>query len=416
MKVSGNKNALLPMVCGTLLTDETVSLSNVPPISDCEKLKKYVSGFGAEIIHDKREKSASFCHKNNHWIDNTVAMPVGIRSTVLLMAPLLHRVGSFKLDHGSKGCALGVREIDPHLDVVSAFGCQVFYDGQECYVKAPDSFHAASLWMDYQSVTATETFLMMAVLAGGVSTLTNAACEPHVKYFCHFLQQMGAKIEGVGTSILTVEGVDRLSGVEFKVPDDHHEAATYAAIGAATGGVIEIETDVAPDMPLIVRQLRKVGLNVTLSGNKITTGKSHFIVENSLTPETYVKVEAAPWPYFPADLLPQIIGASIQSKGEVLFWNKVYEGALFWSSELMKFGVRTHLADPHRLLKTDGKILRPAVVEAPYIIRVVLGLVIAALQIEGRSEIKNADPITRAHPDFIEKLQSLGAKVTYMND
>jgi len=128
------------------------------------------------------------------------------------------------------------------------------------------------------------------------------------------------------------------------------------------------------------------------------------------------KVEAAPWPYFPADILPQIIGASIQSEGEVLYWNKVYEGALFWSSELQKFGARVHLSDPHRLLMIGSGQLRPATVEAPYIIRVVLGLVIAALQIQGQSIVKKADPIARAHPDFIEKLQSLGADIRWIED
>ncbi|MFD2178234.1 UDP-N-acetylglucosamine 1-carboxyvinyltransferase [Veronia pacifica] len=413
--LSGNKNALLPMVCGSLLTDERVVLTNVPPISDCDKLTHYFSDFNAHIDHDRQRDTLSLLHKYNQWRHHSAMLPTGIRSTVLLMAPLLHRTGEFILDQSSKGCSLGVREIDPHLEVVRAFGCKVAYDGNICRINAPQQMNAADIWLDYQSVTATETFLMMAVLTPGISTLTNAACEPHVKYFCRYLIGMGAKISGVGTSSLIVEGISTLNGISFRVPDDHHEAATYAAMGAATGGNIEIESDIVSELPLIIRQMRKVGLNVTLNGNRIYTDVSDFRVQPSLTPETFIKVEAAPWPYFPADLLPQIISATIQSQGEVLFWNKIYEGALFWSSELVKFGVRCHLSDPHRLLLTGNNTLRPASVDSPYIIRVVLGLLIAALQIKGRSEIRNADPIARAHPDLIEKLTHLGADVEWQD-
>ena len=169
-------------------------------------------------------------------------------------------------------------------------------------------------------------------------------------------------------------------------------------------------------MKLIVRQFQKIGLNVSITETGLLTGPSTYEVEKNFTPEVVTKVEAAPWPYFPADILPQIIGASIQSKGEILYWNKVYEGALFWSSELQKFGARVHLSDPHRLLMIGSGQLRPATVEAPYIIRVVLGLVIAALQIPGKSVVKKADPIARAHPDFIEKLQGLGADIRWIED
>ncbi len=414
--ISGNKNALLPMICGSLLTDDVVKLSNVPPISDSIKLVHCVTAVGTQVTQDNDAHTLGLSHRDTRWNPENINLPTGIRSAVLLMAPLLHRTGVFHLEHNSKGCALGIRELDPHLKVVQSFGCKVVYDGSQCLVTAPTRLHSCNIWLDYQSVTATETFLLMAVLAPGISKLTNAASEPHVKYFCDYLVTMGAKIDGIGTSILTVQGVEQLNGTHFRVPDDHHEAATFAAIGAATGGVLRITTDIVDDMPLIIRQFQKIGLNIHAEGNQLITGPSTFEVEKSLTPETIAKVEAAPWPYFPADILPQIIGASIQARGEVLYWNKVYEGALFWSSELLKFGVRSHLSDPHRLILTGSSQLRPAVVEAPYIIRVVLGLVIAALQIEGTSEIRNADPIARAHPDFIDKLQAIGAKIRWVDE
>ncbi len=412
--VSGSKNALLPMICGSLLTKETVRLTNVPAITDGLKIAQFFRDLGSKV--EENPDSLLIAHEHAATNIETTAIPTGIRSSILLIAPLLYLTGRFEFDQDAKGCALGVREIDPHLKIVADFGCRVVFDGSACVISKPKDCVAAEIWLDYQSVTATETFLMMAVLAKGTSKLTNAASEPHVKYFCEFLNKMGAKIMGIGTSILEVEGVATLGGVDFRVPDDHHEAATYAAIGASTGGVLKINTDIVSEMTLIVRQFQKIGLNVQIVKGGLLTGPSSFKVVENFTPELVAKVEAAPWPYFPADILPQLIGASIQAKGEVLFWNKVYEGALFWSSELSKFGAKAFLADPHRLVMMRNTQLRPAIVEAPYIIRVVLGLVIAALQIEGESEILNAEPIKRAHPDFIDKLISLGAQIEWVNE
>ena len=414
LSVSGNKNALLPMICGSLLTRDPIKLTNVPSITDGVKIANFFRELGSTVEDDVANSEMCIHHALELDRIPSASLPTGIRSSVLLIAPLLHLTGKFEFNQDAKGCALGVREIDPHLNIVSEFGCNVSYDGANCIISKPNSFRNADIWLDYQSVTATETFVMMAVLVPGISRLTNAASEPHVKYFCKYLESMGAKIKGIGTSVIEVEGVQSLRGTNFRVPDDHHEAATYAAIGAATGGVLKINTHIVNEMDLIFRQFRKVGLNVTVTKNSIITGPSNFQVEKSFSPELITKVEAAPWPYFPADILPQLIGASIQADQEIMFWNKVYEGALFWSSELLKFGVRAHLSDPHRLLLTRNQSLRPAAVEAPYIIRVVLGLLIAALQIEGTSEIFNADPIRRAHPDFIEKLKSIGAEIEWV--
>jgi len=412
--ISGNKNALLPMVCGSLLSSEAIEISNVPKISDGLKILDMFRSIGSDVAQD--DSSINLKHLSDITNISASLIPVGIRSAVLLFSPIIYRTGRFEFDQDAKGCALGVREIDPHLEVLKSLGCDIAYNGKKCVITCLDGFKGADVWLDYQSVTATETFLMAATVAKGQSKLTNAACEPHVKSFCDFLTAMGAKISGIGTSILTVEGVDKLSGASIRVPDDHHEAATYAAIGASTGGILNIETHISSEMELIVRQFQKVGLNVEITETGLLTGPSSFCVQQNFTPEVITKVEAAPWPYFPADILPQIIGAAIQSKGEVLYWNKVYEGALFWSSELQKFGARVHLSDPHRLVMIGSGKLRPATVEAPYIIRVVLGLVIAALQIPGKSVVKKAGPIARAHPDFIEKLQSLGADIHWIED
>lgn len=412
VRPSGNKNAVLPMLCATLLTDETVTLENVPDISDIDKLVSFFESKGSEVVRDQNAQTLTIKHDLNAFRQSEADLPVGIRAAVLLLAPTILRTGFVRFDTEAKGCALGVREIDPHIEILQSFGGTLL-NQRPCEVAAHDGAAGARIWPDYASVTGTETFIMMASLAKGISVLKNAASEPHVQALCHMLVAMGAKIEGIGTSQLTIEGVEALSGTSARVPDDHHEVATFLAIGAVTGGRLRVESDINEHLELILRQFGKLGMTFDVEpGAVTTTGWTRRITE-PFTAEMLPKIEAAPWPYFPADLLPQAIGVSVGCSGNIMFWNKVYEGALGWSAELLKFGARVQLADPHRLIVFGGNQLRPATVEAPYIIRVVVALLVAAVQIDGESRIKNADPIRRAYPHFVEKLVSLGAKVEW---
>ncbi|MGV8952841.1 MAG: UDP-N-acetylglucosamine 1-carboxyvinyltransferase [Cypionkella sp.] len=412
IRPSGNKNAVLPMLCATLLTDEEVTLQNVPEISDIDKLVEYFRSKGSRVERNLARQTLTIQHDFAAFETSDAELPVGIRAAVLLLAPVIVRSGGLKFDTEAKGCALGVREIDPHLEFIERFGSQIV--GTHPYrIERNGAVKATDIWPDYASVTATETFAMIAAVADGTSTMTNAASEPHVQALCLMLQAMGAKIDGLGTSRLTFHGVERLGGTVARVPDDHHEVATFLAIGAVTGGRLKVETDMAPQMTLILRQFGKLGLQFEVEEDGVTaTGWTRKITE-PYTAEMLPKIEAAPWPYFPADLLPHVIGISVGCSGDIMFWNKVYEGALGWSSELLKFGARVHLSDPHRLIVFGGNTLRPATVEAPYIIRVVLALLLSAIQIEGQSRIKNADPIRRAYPHFVEKLSALGARIRW---
>jgi UDP-N-acetylglucosamine 1-carboxyvinyltransferase len=409
---SGNKNAVLPILCATLLSPGRFEISNVPDISDVEKLLDYFASCGSFIERDRENNRVVIKHSFHESERDLVSLPTGIRSAVLLLAPTVVSLRRLKFDTEAKGCALGIREIDPHLAILSGFGCSILETRP--YTIRLDGHHVGQeIWADYASVTATETFVMMAASAKGRSVLTNAASEPHVQALCHFLEKMGAQISGIGTSMLTIEGTEDLFAADFSIPDDHHEVATFLAIGGVTNGHITVETDVGPHMPLIVRQFSKLGLNIDSGPNSLSVRGWSRNVDRPYTQELIPKIEAAPWPYFPADLLPQAIGVAVGCTQEVMFWNKVYEGALGWSGELSKFGAKVLLADPHRLVVFGGSHLRPAVVEAPYIIRVVLGLFIAALQIDGESVIRNADPIRRAHPRFVEKLKAMGADVEW---
>lgn len=414
IRPSGNKNAVLPMICASLLTDEPVHLTNVPEITDVDKIADYFRSLGSDVAYDKSKGTLSLHHKGDIDAKAIEDLPLGIRSAILLLAPVLVRHGRLKFDTDAKGCALGIREIDPHIQFLMEFGCdRAPGDGIDLTLRGRPQ--GALIWAEYASVTATETFLMAAATAQGTSILTNAASEPHVQAVSRMLMDMGAQIDGAGTSRVTVQGVDRLSGTTQRVPDDHHEVATFLALGGVSGGQVTVETDIMSEMPLILEQFSKLGLRFDVQKDRVTVTEWTREVTMPLTQQMTTKIEAAPWPYFPADLLPQAIGVSVGCTGDVMFWNKVYEGALGWSGELAKFGVRCHLSDPHRLIVFGNSRLKPAEVEAPYIIRVVVGLLIAAIQVPGESMIRKADPIRRAHPNFVENLTALGADLRWVD-
>jgi len=413
---SANKNAVLPVLCASLLTREPVVLRNVPDISDVRKLLEFFRALGSQVEADFSLGIVRLVHGPG-LEPEAARLPVGMRSVVMLIPALLYRFGRATLEEDAKGCTLGVREIDPHIEVFRAFGVEVESGPEGIVVFGPRAFRPARHWLDYASVTTTENFLMCAVGAAGRSRLVNAACEPHVQEFCKFLALMGARIEGAATSTLEVEGRAELFGADYTFAEDHHEAATFLALGAITGGAVRVRNGAPEQFQLLDRTFAKFGVEISHVG-----GWSRAIVRGPLrvlqpfTPHLLQKVEAAPWPYVPADLLPIFIALGAKAEGQVLFWNKVYDGALGWTSELTKFGVQAVTCDPHRVITFGGRPLSPAEVESPYIIRVAIALLMLAVSIEGRSVIHNADPIGRAHPRFAETLQALGADVTWEDE
>jgi len=414
---SANKNAVLPILCATLLTDEPVTLRGVPDITDVRQIVGLFERLGSEVEMDFATRVLRVRHRAGLKAE-AARLPEGMRSSIMLIPGLLARLGEARIEGEVKGCSLGVREIDPHIEVFQTFGTEVSAEEGALRLalrdKGPRPFDAAHHWLDYASVTTTENFVLCAATAEGTSTLTNAACEPHVQEFCGFLAKMGARIEGVGASRLTVTGVERLFGAEHEFAEDFHEITTFLALGAITGGEIAVRNAHPEQFPLIDRTFHKFGVTISHEG-----GWSRARVDGPLTvakPFTsYLlpKVEAAPWPYLPVDLLPIFIALGVRADGEVMFWNKVYEGALGWTSELAKFGAHAMQCDPHRVVTFGGKPLAPAKVESPYIIRVAIAFLMLAASIKGQSTILNADPIRRAHPGFVENLIGLGADVEW---
>jgi UDP-N-acetylglucosamine 1-carboxyvinyltransferase len=414
---SANKNAVLPILCATLLTDEPVTLRGVPDITDARQIIDLFQRLGSEVHVDFDTGELRVCHRGAL---NTEAarLPEGMRSSIMLIPALLARLGEARIEGDVKGCTLGVREIDPHIEVFQTFGVEVTPErGALALTNVRGNgrpFAAASHWLDYASVTTTENFVLCAATAAGTSTLTNAACEPHVQEFCAFLGKMGAKIEGVGASRLVVEGVETLHGAEHDFAEDFHEVATFMALGAITGGEVSVRNARPDQFPLIDRTFGKFGVRVThQDGWSSARADGPLKVVPPFTASILPKVEAAPWPYLPVDLLPIFIALGAKADGEMMYWNKVYEGALGWTSELAKFGAHALSCDPHRVITFGGKPLAPATVESPYIIRVAIALLMLAASIDGASKILNADPIRRAHPRFVENLIALGADVEW---
>jgi UDP-N-acetylglucosamine 1-carboxyvinyltransferase len=411
---SANKNSVLPILCATLLTAQPVRLVGIPDITDVRKILEIFRTLGSTVSVDYATGILDLHHEKTEFDPERHHLPEEMRSSIMLVPPLLARFGVARLENDVQGCTLGVREIDPHVEVMERFGAQVERRPEALIMRVDSHLVANDHWLDYASVTTTENFVLCAALTHGTSTLMNAASEPHVQEFCRFLAMLGAQIEGIGTSRVVVHGVARLGGGEFRFAEDFHEAATFLALGAITGGCITVKNSVPEQFPLIDRTFAKFGVQVVHEG-----GWSHTRVDGPLrvkepfTRNILQKVEAAPWPYLPVDLLPIFVALGVRAEGSMLYWNKVYEGAMGWTSELSKFGAHAFMADPHRIVTFGGKPLVPAEVESPYIIRVAIALLMLAASIPGRSVIHNATPVRRAHPHFAENIRMLGAQIEW---
>jgi UDP-N-acetylglucosamine 1-carboxyvinyltransferase len=431
---SGNKNSVLPIVCASLLTDDPVRLENVPAITDLDKIVAFLTAQGSRIDWDKNAGIMRLDHSGFRPAAGTAGheLPQDMRSTVLLYPALLRRLKKITLTANATGCSLGVREIDPHLEIFAQLGATITTApaaaGEPLHIALPGGrFKGSRHWCDYMSVTVTENFLMAAALADGESTLINAASEPHVQDLCAFLSAMGARIEGAGTSMLRVTGVPRLAGAAATIQTDYHEIVTFLALGAITGGEVRVKKSLPRHFDLITRAFRKLGVVIehetaaaagdagaaTDDFDVLVRRNQSLVIEEPYTSNLLPKIEAAPWPYFSVDLLPLMIALSTRARGTIHFWNKVYENGFSWMPELAKFGAHVMVSDPHRILVFGGKPLRPAVVDAPYVIRATIALYMVAASIPGRSVVKNADTIKRAHPRFVENLQTLGAEVEW---
>src|SRR6478735_2732187 len=412
---SANKNAVLPVLCATLLSDAPITLRNVPEITDVTRIVEFFGELGSTVTWDKADRRLDIDHST---IPSSAkaTLPQAMRASIMMIPGLLVRLGEARLEHEVKGCTLGAREIDPHVAVFRAFGADVGQKGHDIVFRVTGNGQATRMWLEYASVTTTENFILSALTVTGTSQIVNAACEPHVQEMCDFLQLCGAKIVGKGTSMVSVEGGTKLGGADYTFTDDFHEIATFLALSAITGGDIRVRNGHPEHFDLIDRTFAKFGGEVRHeNGWSQLTVPDRLVVEENFTSHLITTVEAAPWPYIPADLLPIFIALGVRAEGQMMFWNKVYEGGLTWHTELSLFGAHTLLCDPHRLITFGGDELAPATVTSPYIIRVAIALLMVASSIDGESTILDADPIRRAHPRFIDNFVALGADVQWVS-
>lgn len=412
---SANKNAVLPVLCSTLLSDAPITLRNVPEITDVQRIHAFFTELGSTVEWDKAGKILKIDHST---ISSSAKarLPQAMRASIMMIPGLLARLGEARLEHEVKGCTLGAREIDPHVEVFKAFGAEVSTEGRHIVFRQKGKAQSTRMWLEYASVTTTENFIICGLSAKGTSQIVNAACEPHVQELCAFLEKMGAKIKGKGTSMVSVEECTSFTSVDYTFADDYHEVATFLALAAVTGGDIAVRNGCPEHFMLIDRTFEKFGAHVEhKDGWSRMAAPDRLRVQDNFTSHLTVKVEAAPWPYIPADLLPIFIALGVKAEGQVMFWNKVYEGGLTWHTELSLFGAHTLLCDPHRLITFGGDKLVPGTVTSPYIIRVAIALLMVAASIDGESTILDADPIRRAHPNFVDNIDSLGVDVQWVD-
>jgi UDP-N-acetylglucosamine 1-carboxyvinyltransferase len=412
---AGNKNSALPALCATLLTDETITLRNFPDLTDVNKLVELMISLGSQIEWDKKVSTITINNSNFKNSFGDQGFPLGMRGAILLLGPLLARIGEIEVKEEIGGCTLGIRELDPHLEVLKELGAKVSTNGS-IKIDAKEGLKGGFLWQDYMSVTTTENFIMAAVTAQGKSTMVNAASEPHVQDLCELLSSMGADIQGIGTSKITITGVDKLHATEFTISSDHHEITTLLALGAMTKGEIRVNNAEPEHFPLIQKAFEKFNVKIEYEGETaIVKQEEKLRIIQPYTKNLLQKLEAAPWPYFPADLIPLMIALAVKSEGSMMFWNKLYEGGFFWIPEMIKFGAHIVMCDPHRIIVYGNKPLKATTVDSPNIIRATVALMMIALTTEGESTIRNADSIKRAHPNFVENLNKLGADLKWID-
>jgi UDP-N-acetylglucosamine 1-carboxyvinyltransferase len=308
------------------------------------------------------------------------------------------------------GCTLGVRSLTPHYEALTDLGVKVHEDERSAKMDA-NKAKATTIFLREMSPTVTENVVMLATGLKGKTIIHGAASEPQVQDLCMFLLSCGAKIEGIGSNLLTIEGRHPLKPVPYKMLSDHYEIATFLALAAATGGKITIND--VPEYKLIapiINTFKLFGVDIKIEGNKASIGKKQKIKIKA--EKGYLQIKAQPWPALPVDALPLFIPLALAAdKGQVLFHNWMYESGLFWTSELLKMGANIIMADPHRVIVNAGTKLYGAKLEAPYIIRAVVALAMTAMIASGESKILNADALYRGHPNFVTNLRRLGAQI-----
>jgi UDP-N-acetylglucosamine 1-carboxyvinyltransferase len=405
---AGNKNAALPLLAASLLTAEPVVLHNVPQIRDVEAMLDLLEALGVKV--ERLEGSGVRLQADD--VRTTAVDPrlaERIRASVLVGGPLLARFGEALLPPPG-GDVIGRRRLDPHLDAFRALGAEVEQERDIRLHTRNGGLRAVDFFMDEPSVMGTENALMAAALAPGHSIIRNAASEPHVQDLARMLTRMGARISGIGSNVMEVQGTDVLGGCEHTVSPDHIEIASFMALAGVTGGALRIRDCMPDDLRMIRLVFKRLGLHSELDGPDVIVPGPQKLVMQRDAGGYQSKVEDGPWPAFPADLTSIAVALATQSDGTVLIFEKMFENRLVFTDKLVFMGANIILCDPHRAVITGPTQLRGHRVESPDI-RAGMAMLIAALCAEGRSEIGNIRQIDRGYERIDERLRALGARI-----
>ena len=410
---AGNKNAALPILAACLLTEEELVIANVPRIRDTEAQIALLAKLGVEVEWVEAN-TVKLCAKNVTDTALDEDLSAAIRASFLMAGPLLARFGEVHMPPPG-GDFIGRRRLDAHLDAFRELGARV--GGQRWIELAapPGGLRATEIFMDEPSVMGTENALMAAALTPGVTTIANAASEPHVQDLARLLVKMGAPISGIGSNVMVVTGRDKLGGAEHTVTPDHIEIASFMALAAATGGELRIH-DVEPlDLIMIRRQFRRLGFQSVVEGRDVIVPPGQNLRVQADAGGAIPKIEDGPWPAFPADLTSIALALATQAEGEILIFEKMFENRLFFVDKLVAMGARITLCDPHRAIVSGPARLHGERVDSPDI-RAGMAMLIAALAAEGTSHIGNIRQIDRGYEDIDSRLKSLGAHIKRVDD
>ncbi|MBT8276594.1 MAG: UDP-N-acetylglucosamine 1-carboxyvinyltransferase [Bacteroidia bacterium] len=413
----GAKNEALQILCAVLLTPETVIIENIPDIRDVNKLIQILRNLGVKVEKlEKGKYSFTADNLNLDYLESELFKNEGssLRGSIMIVGPLLARFGKGYIPRPG-GDKIGRRRLDTHFEGFIKLGADFRYNREEHFygVDAPNGLTGTYMLLDQASVTGTANIVMAAVLAKGKTTVYNAACEPYLQQLCKMLNSMGAKIEGIGSNLLIIEGVDSLGGCSHCVLPDMIEIGSWIGLAAMTRSEITIKNVSWENLGLIPETFRKLGITLEKVGDDIHIPQQDGYEIQSYIDGSILTVSDAPWPGFTPDLLSIVLVVCTQARGSVLIHQKMFESRLFFVDKLIDMGAKIILCDPHRatVIGHDFKSSLKATTMVSPDIRAGISLLIAALSAKGTSTIQNIEQIDRGYENIDERLRAIGAHI-----
>jgi UDP-N-acetylglucosamine 1-carboxyvinyltransferase len=404
---NGNKNAALPCIAATLLTNEPVVLNNLPEIEDVHVMMEILEHLGSRV-EKLKDHSYRITTLDIKTCEISREDSAKVRASILFAGPLLGRLNEVKLPPPG-GDVIGRRRLDTHFLALSALGGKVETNG--IFHIIADKLTGADIFLDEASVTATENALMAAVLAEGETIIRNAASEPHIQDLCNMLNSMGAEISGIGSNILYITGKKKLNGTEFAIGADFMEVGSFIGLAAATGGEVEIKNADPHHLRMCKLAFAKLGITWEDDGSSVFVSSNQKMAVIPDMGGMIPTIDDSPWPGFPADLTSIMTVVATQVKGTVLIHEKMFESRMFFVDKLIGMGAGIILCDPHRAVVTGPSLLSGSNLVSPDV-RAGMAMVIAALCAEGKSVINNVYQIERGYENLAVRLGKLGADIT----